>query len=68
MASTMDIQEFESREAASAAAAQQLAAALERRLDAHEEASLVVSGGTTPSQALEALAAVDLDRTATSAW
>jgi len=57
----MDIQEFESRDAASAAAAERLAAAIERRLDEHQEASLVVSGGTTPARCLEALAAAELD-------
>ena len=57
----MDIQEFDSRTAASQAAADQLAKALRRRLEAQDEASLVVSGGTTPAGCLEALAATDLD-------
>lgn len=52
---------FADREAASAAAAERIAAALERRLEAQGEASLVVSGGTTPVACFEALAKTVLD-------
>ena len=57
----MDIVEFESREAASLAAADRIVVALGRRLDAQDEASLVVSGGTTPAACLTALAGRELD-------
>ncbi len=57
----MELLEFESRDSASLAAASRLAAALARRLDAQDEASLVVSGGTTPADCLKALASADLD-------
>jgi 6-phosphogluconolactonase len=40
---------FESREEASAAAAERISAALWRRLDGQGEASVVVSGGTSPA-------------------
>ena len=46
---------FESREAASAAAAQQIAARLEARLNEDEQVSFVVSGGTTPVQCFDLL-------------
>lgn len=52
---------FRDRSAASAAAAERIAAALERRLEAQGEASLVVSGGTTPVACYEALAKSELD-------
>ena len=52
---------FDSREAASIAAADRLADALQRRLDVQAEASLVVSGGTTPARCLEALSSVPLE-------
>jgi 6-phosphogluconolactonase len=52
---------FDSREAASQAAADRIVAALERRLEAQGDASLVVSGGSTPHACLEALAGRDLD-------
>lgn len=52
---------FESRDAASTAAAERLADALQRRLDVQAEASLVVSGGTTPARCLDALSGVPLD-------
>ena len=42
------IQEFATREAASLAAVDRAVAALERRLDGQGEASIVVSGGSTP--------------------
>ena len=57
----MQFKTFESREAASIAAAEAIAALLERRLDAHEKASLVVSGGTTPSRCFAELADLELD-------
>lgn len=52
---------FETREAASAAAATRIAEALRRRLDAQTSASLVVSGGTTPVQCFASLSTTDLD-------
>lgn len=52
---------FDSREAASIAAANRLADALQRRLDKQDEASIIVSGGTTPSQCFEELSGVPLD-------
>jgi len=52
---------FESREAASLAAAERIRAALTRRLDAQGAASLVVSGGTTPAACFAELANTPLD-------
>lgn len=52
---------FENREAASIAAADCLSAAIVKRLELQGEASLVVSGGTTPGRCFEALATTDLD-------
>ncbi|MEE4164076.1 MAG: 6-phosphogluconolactonase [Woeseiaceae bacterium] len=57
----MQFKTFETREAASIAAAEAISALLERRLDAHEKASLVVSGGTTPSRCFAELANLELD-------
>lgn len=51
---------FESREAASLAAAGQIVSALERRIAAQGNASLVVSGGTSPAQCLRALSSSEL--------
>jgi 6-phosphogluconolactonase len=51
---------FETREEASAAAAQQICGALQHRLENQPEASLVVSGGTTPARCLQLLAETDL--------
>lgn len=51
---------FESREEASIAAAERIAAALGRRLDAQGEASVVVSGGTSPAGVFAALAETPL--------
>ncbi len=53
--------EFESREAASAAVAEKIAANLSRRLESQRRASIVVSGGTTPVACFEALAKADLE-------
>jgi len=47
---------FDSREAASLAAAERIGAALTRRLDEQGAASLVVSGGTTPAACFRELA------------
>jgi 6-phosphogluconolactonase len=47
---------FDSREAASIAAAERIAAAIGRRLDAQGEASVVVSGGTSPARVFAELA------------
>ncbi len=51
---------FESREAASVAAAEKVTCALRRRLDAGQSTSLVVSGGTTPARCFEELAKQDI--------
>lgn len=53
--------EFESREAASKAAAERITDALHRRLDGQKDTSLVVSGGTTPAAALKRLSSAKLD-------
>jgi 6-phosphogluconolactonase len=52
---------FDTREQASAAAADRIAEALNRRLENQKAASLVVSGGTSPIQCFEALAHKDID-------
>ena len=52
---------FESREAASVAAADRISAALSHRLARQKGASLVVSGGTTPGRCLEELAHTDAE-------
>ena len=52
---------FDSREAVSIAAADCLAAALQRRLDVQDKASLVVSGGSTPERCLDALSDMPLE-------
>lgn len=55
------IKVFETRKAASDAAAEKIAAAMKRRLDAQKSASLVVSGGTSPIDCFAALSETDLD-------
>ena len=52
---------FETREEASKAAAKRIAGLLSKRLENNDEASLVVSGGTSPAGCLAALAGVGLD-------
>ncbi len=52
---------FDSRQEASAAAAAQIAKLLTRRLDQQNDASLVVSGGTTPIDCFAVLASTPLD-------
>ena len=52
---------FDSREAASAAAATRIAELLENRLEHHPRASLVVSGGSSPLDCFSALASTPLD-------
>jgi len=52
---------LESREQASLAAAARIRGALAHRLEHQPEASLVVSGGSTPARCLEALADTELD-------
>ncbi len=52
---------FDDRDEASIAAAEALAGLLGRRLAAQGEASLVVSGGSTPGRCFAELAATDLD-------
>ena len=51
---------FDSREDASLAAASRIVAALTRRLDSQPEASLVVTGGSSPALCYSALADTDL--------
>jgi 6-phosphogluconolactonase len=51
---------FDSREAAAVAAAERIARVLERRLDAQGEASVVVSGGTSPAGVFAELAKAPL--------
>ncbi len=57
----MLFQEFKSRDNASGAAAQALAALLNRRLEAQYKASIVVSGGTTPGVTFRMLSGIDLE-------
>ncbi len=52
---------FETREQASAAAAERIVAALSRRLAVQDEASLVVSGGSSPILCFAELARADAD-------
>ena len=52
---------FESRDEASKAAAERIAAALTHRLDSQEAASLVVSGGTSPVQCFAHLSQLDIE-------
>ncbi len=52
---------FDTREEASIAAAARIAASLMRRLDDQSEASLVVSGGTSPARCLAELSKSDVD-------
>ena len=52
---------FETRQEASTAAAKRIAELLKKRLDNNDEASLVVSGGTSPGQCFAALAGTDLE-------
>ncbi|MCB1845434.1 MAG: 6-phosphogluconolactonase [Halioglobus sp.] len=52
--------EFETRDAASIAAADRILAALRRRLTADAKTSLVVSGGTSPRRCLRELAVADI--------
>lgn len=54
-------QHFETREEASRAAAQAIAALVMRRLDGQYKASVVVSGGTTPERCFAELAKMELD-------
>lgn len=51
---------FDSREDASIAAASRIVVALTRRLDSQPEASLVVTGGSSPARCYSALADTDL--------
>ena len=52
---------FETREAASVAAAKRITDALREQLDAQQAASLVVSGGTSPIQCFAELSTQDID-------
>lgn len=52
---------FDSREAASVAAADYIVTCLERRLDQQRRASMIITGGSSPGRCYEALSGVDLD-------
>ncbi len=52
---------FETRQEASAAAASRIIELLSKRLDNNDQASIVVSGGTSPVECFAALAAADLE-------
>ncbi len=52
---------FDTREEASVAAAEYIGTQLTRRLDLQDEASFVVSGGTSPVRCFELLAEADID-------
>lgn len=54
-------QKFASREEASIAAAERMAASLTRRIGSRGKASLVVSGGSTPARCFEVLSQADLE-------
>lgn len=56
----MPVHRFDTREAASVAAAERLVSALNKRLEAQGNASLVVSGGTSPVRCFAELAATDI--------
>ena len=58
---TVALEAFDSREAASHAAAGLLAGSLRRDLDRGSPASLVLSGGTSPGRCYELLSRADLD-------
>ena len=55
------MQAYTDREDTSLAAANTIAAALDRRLSAADRATLVVSGGSTPGGCLAALSEIDID-------
>lgn len=57
---TATFNEYQTREQASRAAAERLAAAISRRLECQERTTLVVSGGKTPKTCLECLSNVEL--------
>ncbi len=61
MSKRMNEHFFETRLEASEAAAKRMAELLSNRLDNQAEASIIVSGGTTPGQCLAALAKTPLD-------
>lgn len=52
---------FDSREAASLAAADYIVTCLKRRLDQQRRASMIITGGSSPGRCYEALAGVELD-------
>ncbi len=56
-----EVLKFESKEAASAAAAARIAGRISAQLDRDDKASFVVSGGTTPAQCLDYLSGYSLD-------
>lgn len=57
----VDVHLFASRDAASLAAADRIVELLEARLDRENDASLVVSGGTTPGKCFQQLSQVEID-------
>ncbi len=52
---------FESREAASVAAADFIASCMERRLEQQRRASMIITGGSSPGRCYEALSEAELD-------
>ena len=52
---------FDSREAASVAAAEYIVTCLTRRLDQQRRASMIITGGSSPGRCYAALSGVDLD-------
>jgi 6-phosphogluconolactonase len=61
MTSHITEQFFEARELASVAAATHIVGALRKRLDAHDDASLLVTGGSSPLRCYSELAESDLN-------
>lgn len=57
----MNIHEFESRSDAAIAAGKRIINALHRRLETHDSAAIVVSGGTTPAPVYDYMAHKELD-------
>ena len=57
----MNIHEFESRSDAAIAAGKRIINALHRRLETHDSAAVVVSGGTTPAPVYDYMAHKELD-------
>ena len=64
----MQIHRFSTRNEASRAAAQQITARLQQRLEADGTASLVIPGGSTPAACFAALSQASLDWQAVEIW